>query len=61
MAKMTDEEKALVVGTIDQEGFDYTFRNYTDFRDIKDPQFHRLRKQYLAASNRLLKYIGMRP
>lgn len=46
-----------VLFTVDQEGFDYAFRNYSDFGEVKDEEFHRLREAYVKAANRLEKYI----
>ena len=52
------EEKDSILDTVEMEGFDYTFQAYSQFDDVKDEEFHRLRKQYLAAQEQLAKYIG---
>lgn len=42
---------------IDNEGFDYTFVCYDDFKYIKDKKFHTLRLKYLNARQALLEYL----
>jgi len=55
--KELDREK--VIFTIDQEGFDYAFYDYSDFSEIEDPIFHRIKKIYISASKRLKEYLGI--
>jgi hypothetical protein len=50
-------ERNYVNDTIDNEGFDYAFCDYTDFNEIEDAEFHRLREAYVAASKALKAYI----
>lgn len=45
--------------TVDQEGFDYAFTGYSDFEEIKDEEFHKLRKAYLEAHKNLAEYLGV--
>lgn len=54
---MTPKEKEMVLCIIEDEGFDYTFDCYSNFREIKDEKFHQLRKDYLKARNEFEKYI----
>lgn len=42
---------------VDNEGFDYAFMCYSDFDDIKDLEFHKLRKEYINAHEKLQSYI----
>ena len=42
---------------VDQEGFDYAFRSYSDFKEVKDEEFHRLRTAYVEAANALDEYL----
>ena len=35
------------------EGFDYCFKHYSSFEDVKDENFHKLRKKYI----KVYKYI----
>lgn len=53
----TDQES--VADVVEQEGFDYAFRHYSDFKQIKDVHFHRLRKAYKDAAEELIEYVGM--
>jgi hypothetical protein len=55
---LTTEQKAIVSDTVDSEGFDYAFRHYSDFAEIDDPEFHRLRTAYCDAAKALAAYIG---
>ena len=45
---------------IDNEGFEYAFINYSDYKDVLDPIFHQLREAYVKAYNELEKYVGER-
>jgi hypothetical protein len=49
---------AYVRNTVNLEGFDYAFRHYSNFEEVKDPEFHRLREAYVAAAEALAKYTG---
>lgn len=42
---------------IDFEGFDGCFVDYSDFGEIKDTEFHRLRQAYLDAREALEEYV----
>lgn len=55
---MTEEEKQDLISRISLEGFSYTFCYYSDFKEIKDKKFHKLRKEYIKASLKLGEYIG---
>jgi len=56
---MKKADKVRLEGVIENEGFDYAFRYYSSFDDIKDPTFHELRKAYVEAAKALGKYIGL--
>ena len=43
---------------VDNEGFDYAFRNYSDFKEVTDEKFQDLRKAYVDAANALSTYVG---
>lgn len=53
---MTKQEKIIVSEAVEAEGFDYTFMDYSDFREIKDEKFHELRENYMEAAEELAKY-----
>jgi hypothetical protein len=55
---MTQEDAEYVHATIENEGFDYTFDGYSDFKRIEDAKFHELRKAYLSARESLENYIS---
>lgn len=54
----TDLEKwESVQYRMDEEGFDYCFEGYSHWTEIKDQEFHRLRKQFLNSMEELRNYI----
>lgn len=55
---MNAEQKNDVMAIVDSEGFDYAFCSYSDFEEIDDVEFHKLRKEYQDISERLKTYIG---
>ena len=38
---------------VENEGFDYAFRHYSDFSEVKDKKFHELRSAYVDAARAL--------
>ena len=56
---MKAKDRRYVDETVENEGFDYAFRHYSDFENVKDEEFHRLRKAYLAAREALVEYVGL--
>ena len=54
---MKIEDKEYVLSKIDNEGFDYTFINYSSFEDIKDEKFHELRMKYVESQKELENYL----
>lgn len=56
---MTDEQKCDVIETIDSEGFHYAFCYYSNFKEIKDEKFHKLREEYKVEAAKLKDYIGL--
>jgi hypothetical protein len=43
---------------MEAEGFDYCWRNYSDFEEIEDSEFHRLRQAYIKAATELEDYVN---
>ena len=39
------------------EGFDYCFRHYSSFEEIKDDKFHELRLKYIQIAEELENYV----
>lgn len=57
---MTDEERdawSAVHYRMDDEGMWYCFEHYSSFQEIKDPEFHRRREEFLRAGRSLREYI----
>lgn len=54
MATMTLEDVADIV---ELEGFDYAFRYYSTFSEVKDKKFHKLREAYIKAAQDLEDYL----
>lgn len=52
----SDAESLLSI--IMTEGMHNAFSHYSTYRDIGDGNFHTLRKQYIAASEELMRYIS---
>lgn len=59
--KNLEEEFNLdyVRSIIANEGFDYAFQHYSDFKEVKDEKFHKLRKEYLQAAKDLARYLDI--
>jgi hypothetical protein len=58
-----EEEKEkikMVLYRMENEGFHYCFKHYSNFSDIKDEKFHTLRKEYLKVSKELEDYLNDR-
>lgn len=47
----------VAVWKMNDEGFDYCFRYYSDFDEIKDKKFHNLRLAYIKAAEDLEQYV----
>lgn len=43
---------------MEEEGFDYCFRHYSNWEEIKDMEFHKLREQYLEIASKLENYVN---
>ena len=56
---MKPKELDYVRGTIENEGFFSAFRDYSEFADVKDEEFHRLRKNLLNAAKELGEYLNV--
>jgi hypothetical protein len=55
---MTEAQKENVRQRIWNEGMDYCFLRYSNFKEIRDKEFHILRENYIKASKALGKYVG---
>ncbi len=58
---MTEEEKEIWESCqyrMEEEGFHYCFTGYSNWDEIKDEEFHKLRMAYLDSAKELEKYIN---
>lgn len=56
---MKPKDMRYIWGTIEKEGFEYTFVDYSDFDEVDDKEFHDLRKAYLEARSKFAKFLGV--
>ena len=54
-----EEEYDDFMAKLDSEGFDYAMTDYSDWEEIHDEKFHKLRRAYLKARQALLDYIDL--
>ena len=57
---MEEDEREEILATVDNEGFDYAFCDYSEFKEIKDVEFHKARVKYVEAAKKLKEVIGLR-
>ncbi len=57
---MNGKDLDYVRDTVENEGFDYAFDGYSDFREVEDEEFHRLRKEFLNARKALREYLNIK-
>lgn len=55
---MKKEQQDEVMATVECEGFDYAFCDYSDFSEIEDEEFHKAREAYKEAAIKLKQIIG---
>ena len=46
-----------VLAKMRDEGFDYCFRHYSSFEEVKDEKFHSLRESYVKIAEELEEYV----
>jgi hypothetical protein len=56
---MKPKDAKYVIDCVDNEGFDYTFVSYSEFKEIKDEEFHKLREAFLDARQELAEFLGV--
>jgi hypothetical protein len=42
---------------MDNEGIDYCFEHYSNWGEIEDEEFHKLRLEFLGSMNKIRKYV----
>jgi hypothetical protein len=58
-AQMKPRDAIRIAGTVEKEGFESAFVDYSDFRDIQDAEFHDKRLAFLEARKALVEYLGV--
>lgn len=56
---MKPKEAKELLETVENEGFDYCFAHYSEFKEIDDSEFHTLRLKYKQARQNLIEYLGI--
>ena len=51
------EDLTYLIAKMRDEGFDYCFRHYSSFEEIKDEKFHELRLKYIQIAEELENYV----
>jgi len=51
------DDLAYLNAKMRDEGFDYCFRHYSSFEEIKDEKFHELRLKYIEIAEELENYV----
>lgn len=57
---MTEDEKdnwERLNYRMDEEGFHYCFNSYSNWEEIEDEEFHKLKEQYLKSAEELEEYV----
>jgi hypothetical protein len=57
--EMNGKELDYVRSKVENEGFHYCFTGYSEFKDIKDEEFHAARRAYVEAAEKLAEYLGI--
>ena len=58
--KMSEEELEdwqMVRYRMDNEGLEYCFKHYSSFEEIKDEEFHKLRKELLESMEKMRTFV----
>ena len=55
--EITQEDYNFLISKMENEGFDYCFKSYSDWKEISDIKFHILRNKYLESMQNLKDYI----
>ena len=55
---MDEIQKKYVLDIVENEGFEYAFFSYSDFKEIESVEFHKARLTYLDAARKLADLIG---
>jgi len=58
-AQVKPRDAIYIAGTVEKEGFESAFVDYSDFKAIVDAEFHEKRKAYLESRKALVEYLGL--
>ena len=53
------DTKQYVLEMVDNEGLAYAMIHYSEFKEYKNEEFHRLRRQFVEAYKELSDYLGV--
>lgn len=56
---MEAKDLDYVRDTIECEGFEYAFVDYSHFEEVKDERFHELRRAFVKARQELAEYLNV--
>lgn len=56
---MKAKELNYIQDTVEDEGFGYAFLHYSDFEEIQDEEFHRLRLEFELSAQALADYLNV--
>ncbi len=61
--KIMKEKRNLVDVRLDveNEGFFYAFKDYSEYKEVEDEEFHRLRINFLNSAKELGEYLRLEP
>lgn len=54
------EDWQMVQYRMDNEGLEYCFKHYSSFEEIKDEEFHKLRKELLESMEKMRTFVEER-
>ena len=56
---MNESSLGYVCQCVESEGFDYAFAHYSDFSEVKNEEFQRLKSELLDARKKLAEFLGV--
>jgi len=54
---MSENPYIALLGVIEWESFDYALRHHSNWNEIEDEEFHRLRNAYVEAGSKLEAWV----
>lgn len=56
---MKAKDLNYIQDTVENEGFGYAFLHYSNFDEVVDDEFHRLRLQFESSAHELAEYLNV--